>query len=824
MIYTIDHFQQITEGCILIQQPGDTAFKWLATDTRQVINGPASLFVALKGPFHNAHHHLSEAISKGIRNFVVSEKPGEELIDKANWLIVRDTLVALQKIARYHRDQFSYPVIGITGSNGKTWVKEWLCHLLNDDFNIVKSPKSFNSQVGVPLSVWSMKGENDLGIFEAGISMPGEMKNLTDIIQPDIGVFTYLGDAHSVNFTDLHSKLAEKWKLFDSAKTVIACPDQPEIARMIDDCKEYKKSFFMWSVEDDPKANVHMTYEKAENGTLIRYTQNSADPSGIFIPFDDEASLWNASTCLTTLLAMGLDPRDLESRFATLEPIGMRMELVEGISGSLLINDSYNSDMEGLKKALSFMQLHSGNRKRYLVISDLTESGTDPGDRFQMIASLLDLFKIDKCFAVGEEIAGLEPTISGNTEIIYSADSRDLEYHLKATNLHETIILFKAARKFRLDRVCESLELVTHLTELEIHLDALRHNLEIFRKKLSKDTQLIAVIKAAAYGIGSQEIARFLERVNIDRLAVAYTDEGVELRNLGVDSPILVLNPDPSTFELMLIEGLEPEIYSLTRLQQWISAQDNSPYQSAIHLKLETGMHRLGIEEEQIEELCDMLSRRPDIQVASVMTHLAASEDPDQDVFSKHQTDLFLFMYQKLADALGYFPFRHVLNSNGILRFPQYHFEAVRLGIGLYGVGIRENSELRPVHRLVSRIAQIKEVEPGESVGYNRSFIAEGQVRVATINLGYADGLPRNAGNGRFSVYLRGYKCPILGNVCMDMTMIDVTQVPGVREGEEVVIFGPEYPMENLSNAAGTIPYEILTGIGPRVKRRFIEE
>lgn len=820
MKYQLEAIQKITGGSLMKANQELPAITDISLDTRQIHRGEHSLFVAIRGPFHDGHDHIAAAYEKGVRHFLVSRPPAPELAESAHWLFVSDTTRALQRIAAAHRAGFGIPVIGITGSNGKTWVKEWLFQLLGDQFHIVRSPKSYNSQIGVPLSVLAMQDAHELAIFEAGISQPGEMAHLAGIIRPTVGVFTVLGDAHSAHFSSEKEKLDEKWQLFSGAASVVYCADQAPVHDFAVQRKD--TPLLCWSASGHPASDVQLSYRHSRGQTQIDFSHEKYKGS-VSLPFESGVACWNASTCIAVLIALGIDPGRLASRFAALEPIGMRMELVQGRGGAILVNDAYNADMEGLKQALAFTRAHSGDRECWAAISALPEAGGKPEDQLGELAEQLRLFDVKRVFGVGGEIAGLASLLGEGIRFEAVDSGAELETRLSAMDLSGAAILFKAARSYRLDRVCSALEQVTHLTELEIHLDALRHNLAYYRRQLRPGTQLIAVVKAAAYGIGSQEIARFLEVANIDRLAVAYTDEGVELRKLGVKTPILVLNPDPSGFEWMLHYRLEPEIYSLTRLREWLRTIEMSPYQTAVHLKLETGMNRLGFDETMLPDLCAILRDNPALKVAAVMTHLAASENPAHDAFSRGQLARFEQMYRTISDALGYKPSRHVLNSNGILRFPEYHFEAVRLGIGLYGVGVA-SSDLRPVHRLVSRIAQIKQVKAGETVGYDRSYVAERDCLSATINLGYADGLPRSAGKGKFHLMVKGQLCPILGNVCMDMTMIDVTHVPEVREGDEVIVFGSEHPMALLSKAAETIPYEILTGIGPRVKRRFINE
>jgi len=814
-------------------------------DSRQIIFPKTTLFFAIKGQRHDGHQFLPELYEQDIRNFVVSEKIDSRKFPGANFIFVTKTLDALQKLARHHRHQFALQAIGITGSNGKTIVKEWLFQLFQEDHRIVRSPKSYNSQIGVPLSVWQIQGQHDLGIFEAGISQMGEMEKLAPIIDCEIGIFTNIGAAHSAGFPTIEEKIKQKLKLFGGAKTVLFCKDDERVYEAMGELKGVK--FFTWSKagkEADlevegvfPTGYSETTDGKAErkkqqtSGTSILATFNKKSIS-ISIPFTDSASIENAVHCWALLLHLGYENEVIENRMAKLEPIAMRLEVKEGIHNCLIINDSYNSDLTSLTIALNFLEQQSKHHKRTIILSDILQSGQLKEPLYQRVAQLLKGKKVERVIGIGKEVAVLEKFLKDKPEkltsgqvLLFKTTAELLEQMENQVFDGETILL-KGARKFEFERIANRLSKKVHQTTLEVNLSALIHNLNVYHNFLKPGTKMMVMVKAAAYGSGSIEVAKLLEFQKVDYLGVAYADEGVELRNAGIRLPIIVMNPEEAVFHSLIRYHLEPEMYSPALLRQFLEFLEVEKVTASIHLKLDTGMHRLGFEQEQLSALLDLLKTATFVKVQSVFSHLAASEDAVHDSFTEQQALHFLEMYEQLVEGLGYRPMRHILNSGGILRFSQFQMEMVRLGIGLYGIdgsGIVQN-KLQVVNSLKARITQIKNVVAGDSVGYGRKGKAGQARRIATISLGYADGLPRKAGNGRYKVLIHNKKAPIVGNVCMDLCMVDVTEIPEAKEGDEVLIFGNELPVEGLAACLNTIPYEVFTNISARVKRVYFQE
>ncbi len=814
-------------------------------DSRQIIFPKTTLFFAIKGQRHDGHRFLPELLEKGIRNFVVSEKVGAGEFPNANFIFVPNTLHALQQLATNHRHQFTLQTIGITGSNGKTIVKEWLFQLLQEDHQVVRSPKSYNSQIGVPLSVWQIQPHHDLGIFEAGISEMGEMEKLAPIIDCGIGIFTNIGPAHSAGFPTVEEKIRQKFKLFEGAKAILFCKDDSRVNQAMQELKE--PAFFTWS-KAGKRADLEVLKifptEKSEKTMMQKGDAKVPTPGtsiqaifkkksiSIRIPFTDSASVENAIHCWALLLFLGYENEVIENRIAKLEPIAMRLELKEGIHNCLIINDSYNSDLTSLTIALNFLEQQSKNPKRTIILSDILQSGQRREQLYQRVARLLLEKGVERVIGIGEDVAVLGKILKSKPDWKSAGQSRffktTAEFLQQIENLEfrEETILLKGARKFEFERIANRLSKKVHQTTLEVNLSALIHNLSLYHSFLKPGTKMMAMVKAAAYGSGSIEVAKLLEFQKVDYLGVAYADEGVELRHAGIRLPIVVLNPEEAIFDTLIRYNLEAEIYSLALLRQFLEFLEVEKVKASIHLKFDTGMHRLGFEAEQLHPLLELLKSSNLVQVQSVFSHLAASEDAAHDSFTDQQIQRFLEMYEQLAEGLGYRPMRHVLNSGGILRFPQFQMEMVRLGIGLYGIdgsGILQD-KLHVVNTLKATISQIKNVGAGESVGYGREGRSDTARRIATVSLGYADGLLRKAGNGRYHVLIHNQKAPIVGNVCMDLCMVDVTAITHVQEGDEVLIFGKELPIEELASCLDTIPYEVFTSISDRVKRVYYQE
>jgi Alr-MurF fusion protein len=924
MRYPIRQLVEIMEGRLLPEPPQDAVIEHLLLDSRQVIFPSGSVFIALRGRRYDGHEFLEDLYKSGVRNFVISQVPALNYLPRqagqkfsilpqrgknsqfpdANFILVKNTHEAFHRLAAFHRHQFGLPVTGITGSNGKTIVKEWLFQLLHEDYHIVRSPKSYNSQTGVPLSVLQIAPEHTLGIFEAGISQPGEMQKLAPILDPEIGIFTNIGEAHSEGFPDVETKIREKLLLFKNVKTLIYCRDDERIQLAVHAFGVGDRKVFTWSAtgkEADLRVSIAPPLpplregassqsardvtlppsEKNERLTIgVEFSPSEKNESklsgperppsprggrggenisqneqkttllrGIFhkkeytlrIPFTDAASIENAIHCWALMLHLGYGHDTIARRMAKLEPVAMRLELKEGTKGCTVINDSYNSDFTSLNLALDFLKQQSKKKRHTLILSDILQSGQQPEQLYRRVARLLLEKKTDRVIGIGEEVKILEKLLPEKFEKAFYPDTPAFLAALPGLTFRDESILLKGARRFGFERIANRLATKTHNTTLEVNLGALLHNLRQYQSRLQPGTRLMVMVKAGAYGSGSVEVAKLLEFQNVDYLGVAYADEGVELRQAGIQLPIIVMNPEEATFDALIRYRLEPEIYSLSLLEKFLrfirhlseNSQLPEELTPAIHLKLDTGMHRLGFEENDLDAVLNLLSpvSRPPSPVRSIFSHLAASEAPVHDDFTQRQVALFQKMYGKLAGGLGYRPMRHVLNSGGIVRFPEYQMDMVRLGLGLYGIdssGLLQ-SQLQTVNTLKATISQIKTIGTGESVGYARMGRAEKPMRIATLSLGYADGLWRGAGNGRFSVSICGEKAPLIGNVCMDMAMAGITHIPAAREGDSAIIFGKTstgeiLPVEELAASLGTIPYEVFTSISNRVKRVYVQE
>lgn len=819
MNYTPSHINEITNGQVLQETAEELTIRHILTDSRQIISPQTGIFVALKGEQHNGHSYLDTAYNAGVRCFLISEKEASKNLPLATIIFVEDTLEALQKLAATRREIFNYPVIGITGSNGKTVVKEWLFQLLRESFHIVRSPKSYNSQVGVPLSVLEMKDTHDLAIFEAGISEMNEMANLEEIIQPSIGILTNIGAAHDEGFSSKEEKIKEKIKLFVNADKVICERKYAPYFK-----KNKAIQILTWGREKDADLQILRITKRGKESKISASWK--ASKINIVLPFQDAASLENVMHCWLTLLTLGIDNQIIAQRTKQLEQVAMRLELKQGGNGSLIINDSYNSDLTSLKIALRFLEQQSKNLMRVVVLSDILQSGKKNEELYPRVAELLVKYKIDFLVGIGSEIIDLRAHLPKSISAIYHKKTEDCLTSFTQSKFKEAVILLKGARRFTFEKIAARLEQKTHNAVLEVNLNALLHNLKVYRSYLKPQTKLLVMVKASAYGSGSMETAKLLEYQQVDYFGVAYADEGTELRKGGIKTPILVLNPEPSTFSQLLTYHLEPEIYSIKQLKELIQFLQTQDKKMGIHLKLETGMNRLGFDEDNLIELGNLLNKTDNIKVLSIFSHLAGSEMEDHDTFTKNQVNRFDKNYAAICKLLKYKPFQHILNSSGINRFPQHHKDMVRLGIGIYGVdsSTEISNQLRVVNTLKAVISQIKTLKQGATVGYGRHGKIDAPTRTATVSIGYADGLLRAAGNGNYSFLLHGKSAPIIGNVCMDMCMIDVTHIPEAQEGDSVVIFGEEPRAEELAKALGTITYEVFTNVSQRVKRVYVEE
>lgn len=829
MNYTIDKIASIIEGKLIGNHDKSLVIKDLLFDSRLVVLPENTLFFALKSQRNDGNKYIKELYNKGVRAFVVEEKPSSaDIYENAVFILVNNTLQALQKVAASHRNNFNIPIIGITGSNGKTIIKEWLYQIFSPETLAVRSPKSYNSQIGVPLSVWQLDENHQIGFFEAGVSRPNEMQNLEEIIKPTIGIFTNIGEAHGKNFDNINAKVEEKLKLFKNVDTLIYCLDHKEIREAV---RRLNIKTFTWS-RHDKTADVLIHYiEKNENHTEIRAIQqlnNSANQQlKISIPFTDDASIENAIHCWLTALKFNISESIIEKKMSQLYPIAMRMELKSGINNCGIIDDSYNSDFNALTIALDFMNQQHHGKKRVVILSDILQSELSEDVLYEKIAQLIKNKGVNLIIGIGEAI--MRQSKKFDIEKIFYHDVKDFLANHQIETFHNQLILIKGARKFGFEKISKALQEKAHETILEINLNNLVKNMNYYRSKLKSDTKLMVMVKAFAYGSGNFEVSNVLQFHHTDYLTVAYADEGIELRRKGISLPIVVMTPEINTFESIIKNNLEPDIYSFRSLSlledaiENIDIQLNNPI--GIHIKLDTGMHRLGFLPEDIDKLLERLKSNDKIIVKSVFSHLAGSDSEEFNDFTMKQINNFEAMSSKIIDAFPYKILRHILNSAGISRFTDYQYDMVRLGLGIYGIAPcdEDKGKLRTVISLKTTIVQIKEYEIGETIGYSRKGKIERKSRIGVVPIGYADGLKRELGNGNACFYVNGKAAPIIGNICMDMCMIDLTGID-CKEDDSAILFNEDYPVERIAEACNTIPYEILTSISQRVKRIYYQE
>ncbi|GAA4461974.1 bifunctional UDP-N-acetylmuramoyl-tripeptide:D-alanyl-D-alanine ligase/alanine racemase [Nemorincola caseinilytica] len=809
----------------------DAALTELCIDSRNIEDPATTLFIALRSPMRDGHGFIADAWQRGVRNFLISH-PIDTLPQDSNVILVKDTLAALQQVAAAHRKQFHIPVIGITGSNGKTIVKEWLAALLSEDRSIVRSPRSYNSQIGVPLSVWLMAPEHQLAIFEAGISQPGEMEKLERIIHPDIGIFTNIGEAHSEGFLNTRQKINEKLILFRHVKQLVYCSDQVQLHECIVQYTHALRGndsssgiqLFTWSRRQ--AADLQVTHTHSTNGKTTIQALYDGSEIQVTIPFTDEASVENAIHCWCTLLLLSVPQNDIRERMMGLQPISMRMEIKHGINDSTLINDTYNSDLTSLQLALNYLGQQRQHSYHTVIMSDILQPGKRDLDLYDEVAEYMSRRNVQRFIGIGPALYKNKASFRKYKQL-RSIFFRSTEHFLK--NFHmlsfdKEAILLKGARAFTFEKISVLLEQKVHQTVMSIDLSALRHNLDVYRSLLRPGVRTMAMVKAFAYGSGSYEIANLLQYAGIDYLAVAYTDEGVALRRAGIKVPIMVMSPDATSFDRMIAWKLEPELYNFRSFDAFTAiAATLQVSQYPVHIKLDTGMHRLGFNAADMDALAERIAAQPGIKVASIFSHLAASDDAAQDDFTRQQAAAFDTMSGKLVQHLPYTPIRHLCNTAGIARHTSLQYDMVRLGLGLYGIDSSASLQgrLRQVSTLRTSIAQVRHVPAGDSIGYGHHTIAPRDMRIATICIGYADGYPRSLGNGKAHVIINGRPAPTVGSICMDMCMTDITDIPGVAEGDEAIVFGQDLAVTQLASWAGTIPYEIMTGISQRVKRVY---
>ncbi len=815
-MYSLQQIAEITNS--LFFGSSDKNITVFLTDSRALQTASNTLFIALKTNRNNGHNFIVELIDKGVKSFLIQENEfnySEFLNKDISFIVSKNPLQTIQKLAAFHRQQFQIPVIGITGSNGKTVVKEWLYQLLKKDYVICRSPKSYNSQIGVPLSVLNLNHNHTLAIFEAGISMPEEMEKLEEIIKPTIGIITSIGSAHDEGFESKEEKINEKLKLITHAsKIIINGLHKTQLPQEL-----YNKCILVSAFEDADVKIIHANnFLKLKTSTgLNEYT----------IPFSDLASLLNTSTCITVLSQMGFNADEISKRISNLQPVALRLELKTGINNTLIINDYYNSDIDSIKIALNYLTQQNRRPRKIVVVSDLEQSGISSNSLYRQLSELFFQNKIDVVIGIGKEISQHKALFKANS--LFYADTQSFINQFNVINylFNEASILLKGARSFGFENISRLLQLKSHDTVFEINLNKLINNVNYYKSLINQNVKLMCMVKAMGYGSGSIQIAKTLQHIGVNYLAVAYADEGVELRQAQISLPIMVMSPEEDGLEDIITCQLEPELYSFKILTAFAKKLDalgiTEPY--PVHLKIDTGMHRLGFEASDISNLLVELKKYPQIKIKSIFSHLAASDNSELDTFTNEQIKIFEKTYTTIENELGYVVIKHICNSGAISRFKNAHYNMVRLGIGMYGIGVnkQEQSTLENVGRLVTRISQIKQVEKSQTVGYNRSGKLNRATRIAVIPIGYADGFSRLLGNGKHGVYINGSFCKTIGNVCMDMCMIDVTDIT-CNEGDEVIIFENASQINMLATALNSIAYEVLTNVSARVKRVYVQE
>lgn len=822
MHYTIDNITALigarrfgsAEACI----------DWLLTDSRSLAFAETTLFFAIRTKLGDGHHYIPELYRRGVRNFVVGNVPVNYETDypDANFLLVVSPLKALQRLAERHREEYDLPIIGVTGSNGKTVVKEWLYQLLSPSMHVTRSPRSYNSQVGVPLSVWLLNEHTQVGVFEAGISQPGEMAALKAIIQPTIGVMTNIGPAHQENFATIQEKCLEKISLFKDADVIVYCADDAVISECMA-VSLYTGDTIAWSTSNTDATLYIRSITKKADHTDIVYRFLGVENS-MSIPFTDDASVQDSIHCLAVCLYLHLQPADIAQRMAQLEPVAMRLEVMQGVRGCTLINDTYNSDVTSLDIALDFMNRRpeQGNKPKTLILSDILQTGLPTTELYTQVADMIERRGIDRLIGVGPEISAAHALF--NVKKVFFPTSDALTESGLLDTMSNEMVLIKGSRKFGFEQITATLSLRVHETTLDVNLEAIAENLNFYRSFMKPETKITCMVKASAYGAGSVEIAKTLQDRGVDYLAVAVADEGADLRRAGITTGIIVMNPEMTAFNTLFQYDLEPEVYSFKLLDALVHAAEKQGIQGfPVHIKLDTGMHRLGFNPlKDVPQIIERLKRQSAIVPRSVFSHFVGSDSPDFDEFSARQFQLFDEASQQLQRAFPNKILRHICNSAGIERFPERHLDMVRLGLGLYGIDPIDNRRLHNVTSLRTTILQIRNVPKGDSIGYSRRSFVERDSRIAAIPIGYADGLNRHLGNRNGYCLVNGQKAPYIGNICMDVCMIDVTGID-CKEGDTVEIFGDNLPVTVLSDKLDTIPYEVLTSVSNRVKRVYFQ-
>ncbi len=817
----LQQLAEITNGKLFGKK--EVTVSEIMTDSRSFLSSKKAIFFALKGKRNNGHTYIKKLIENGIENFVISEF-NEELksYKNINFIFVSDTLASLHELAEYHRNTFNSEIISVVGSNGKTIVKEWLYQLLRKDFKIVRSPKSYNSQLGVPLSLCLLNNKFNLGIIEAGISQVDEMQKLEKIIKPNTVIFTSLGDAHQENFSDIKTKANEKLKISKNANTLIYSPDYETLSNVIKESyTNSKTNLFTWSFKLKDTSVFVEEVNKKDNFSEIKILHKGNNIS-YRIPFIDEASIKNSLSCMAYILQKNILTEKIKERFAKLEAIEMRVEQKKGINNCTLVNDFYNSDIVSIKIAIDLLKSISNGKKTTIILSDIMQSGISDKELFTELAELVKTNKIDRLIGIGNRISKQKELFANISELeLYNTVEDFLKQNLR-TKFNNEVILLKAARFFKFERISEKLEQKKHRTVLEINLEAIVHNLNYYKSLILPKTKTMVMVKALSYGSGTYEIANLLQHHGVDYLGVAIADEGVRLRKAGITTRIMVMNPDENSISDIVDYQLEPEIYSFKILNSFLNKlKDFSGKKLPVHIKIDTGMKRLGFCDYEINELADILKDYNFIYAKSVFSHLVGTDEAIHDDFTNLQISKFNDACKIISEKLDYNFTKHILNSSGIERFPNAVFDMVRIGIGLYGFSPNNNDKLQNVSTLKTRISQIKQVAKGETIGYSRKWTAKQDSKIAIIPIGYADGLSRQLSNEVGEVLVNGQKAFIVGNVCMDMCMIDITNI-NAKDDDEVIIFGNDYPASEIAKKLNSIPYEIITGVSERVKRVYL--
>ena len=787
--YTTKEIAEILNATII--NDSDNTINQIFIDSRNYFGESDRMFLCIKGPSDDGHKYIPQLIKEGCKLFLIDKKNIHLITENVTAIVVEDTIVALQKIAKHHRSKFKYPIIAITGSNGKTIVKEWLYHFLKNKYNISRSPKSYNSQIGVPLSLLQLNKNHTLGIIEAGISHPKEMDLLVEMIQPTHGVLTHIGTAHSENFKNIKEIAFEKGKLFKNTEWMYSYVQNEELIKDI---------------------------QKTDNTTTL-FLEHKGEIFSTEIPFTDDASIKNAITCIGFLLKNDVSIALIQAESMHLPPIALRLEARKGKNNNILINDSYSNDLDSLQIALNYLSKSNERSKKVVILSDVQQDKHTSKDLYKIISEAIDSRALDYFFGIGPDLLKQRHLFKKGD--FFETTEQFIQY-LPNIEISDAIVLIKGARKFEFEKLGKLFEEKSHETQLTIDLDALRSNIKVYQNMLNPNTKLLCMVKAFGYGSGSKEIAKVLEQCKVDYLGVAYADEGEELRKENIGLPIMVMNPEEGAFDQIIANKLEPSIFSFKQLDKFIRALIDQGIKSyPIHLKIDTGMKRLGFMIEEIEELISTISSQPEVRVKSIFSHLAAADNEREDLFTSKQIQIFQYVCHQIETGLGQNFIKHILNTSGIERFNYAQMDMVRLGLGMFGHSEQLKS-LKPVGTLTSVITQIKKVKKGESVGYNRSQYALQDMNVGIIPIGYADGFSRNLSDGVGSVFINGMKAPVIGKVCMDMTIVNLTDI-SAKEGDEVEIFGPNRSINSLAKDMDTITYEVMTSISQRVVRKYID-